>query len=109
MITVGMNYEVREGKTQAFERKFALVVEAMQGMAGHSHTQLYRCVGQERSYLVVSEWEQREAYESFVASDTFRKVTSWGKAAILSERPRHEVYEHSRAVPLTGECPAEHA
>ena len=29
MITVGMNCEVRDGKCNAFERSFALIMEAM--------------------------------------------------------------------------------
>ena len=79
MITVGMDYEVLEGKEQPFEKKFALVLEAMSQMPGHGHTHLYRNVFRERSYLVFSEWDTRRAFDDFVQSDAFSKVTGWGK------------------------------
>ncbi|HET8761139.1 MAG TPA: antibiotic biosynthesis monooxygenase [Nitrospiria bacterium] len=105
MITVGMNYEILEGKEQPFERKFALVLEAMSQTPGHSNTNLYRDVFRGRSYLIVSEWETRAAFNAFVQSDTFRSVTNWGRETILASRPRHEVYGDDVAAPLTAGCP----
>ena len=93
MITVGMNYHIREGKDQAFEKKFALVLEAMSVMAGHLGTHLYKEVFQERSYLVVSEWHTRASFDDFVQSEAFRQVTDWGTTNILATRPKHEIYE----------------
>ena len=93
MITVGMNYEVREGKDQPFEKKFALVLEAMEGSEGHVRTQLYKDVFKDRSYLVVSEWSQQPAFDAFVKSEAFEKVTDWGQANILAARPAHKVYD----------------
>ena len=92
MVTIGMNYEVVEGKEDAFERKFALVVEAMRETEGHVTTRLYRCVGAERSYLVVSKWSAKGAFDAFVASPEFRRVTAWGESGILRGRPTHQVY-----------------
>lgn len=102
MITVGMNYEVVEGKQDAFEKKFALVVQALSTLPGHKTTRLYRDVVAPRSYLVVSEWEDRAAYDAFVSSDAFRKTTSWGASGILATRPRHQVYG---AEEVHGACP----
>ena len=95
MITIGMNYEIREGKDQPFEKKFALVLEAMDGSDGHVKTQLYRDVFKERSYLVVSEWSSKSAFDGFISSDTFKQVTDWGAANILATRPDHKVYGSS--------------
>jgi chlorite dismutase len=92
MITVGMNYQTRENKETAFVKKFALVLEVMHEMAGHVKTELYQNVFENRSYLVVSEWDTRDAFDSFVQSDEFRKVADWGAANILASRPKHEVY-----------------
>ena len=92
MITVGMNYQIRENKETAFVKKFALVLEAMRGMPGHVNTALYQNVFETRSYLVVSEWETRDAFDSFVQSEQFRKVADWGAANILASRPKHEIY-----------------
>jgi heme-degrading monooxygenase HmoA len=93
MITVGMNYQVRDGKQAIFENAFNKVLTAMQGMPGHAQSFLYRDVNHPLSYLIVSEWSDRQAFEAFVASDTFRNVVTWGKEQILTARPKHEIYE----------------
>ena len=98
MITIGMNYEILEGKDQAFEKKFALVLKAMDGSDGHVRTQLYKDVFKERSYLVVSEWSSKSAFDGFVGSDTFKQVTDWGNANILATRPDHKVYGPSMEI-----------
>lgn len=92
MITVGMNYQIRENKETAFVTKFSLVLDVMRGMPGHVKTDLYQNVFEDRSYLVVSEWETRDTFDHFVQSDAFRKVADWGAANILASRPKHEVY-----------------
>lgn len=106
MITVGMNYEVAPGKNEAFERKFALVVEAMQAMDEHVHTALYREVSDPQVYLVISEWRGRAAFDAFVRSEAFRKTTAWGQSGILRARPRHQVYAAGDLHPIAGSCPA---
>ena len=105
MTTIGMNYEIREGKQAPFEKKFVQVMAAMQSVPGHVRTNLYRHAFKDRSYLVVSEWESRETFDSFVASETFRAVTSWGEANILASRPNHVVYGADAGVPVAGGCP----
>ncbi len=95
MITVGMNYEIIEGKQEEFEAVFAKVLQLMQDMDGHRESNLYRHVIRPNSYLIVSEWTDRDAFEDFTRSDRFRNVVDWGKKQILASRPRHEIYEHS--------------
>ena len=92
MVTVGMNYEILEGQEETFEKKFALVIEAMAGAAGHVKTRLYHDAFQPRSYLVVSEWSDKGEFDAFVASETFRNVTKWGRENVLAGRPVHKVY-----------------
>lgn len=104
MTTVGMNYQVHKGKEKAFEKKFALVQAAMKGIPGHLSTQLYRNAYQECSYLVISEWEGREAFDVFVSSEQFRAVTAWGEAHILATRPKHIVYGDESRAPIPGGC-----
>lgn len=106
MITVGMNYEVIEGKQQEFEAMFAKVLEAMQGMPGHGESHLYRDVSNDRSYLIISEWTDQNAFDAFIASDRFKAVANWGKEKILAARPKHEVY--GRTDQKGGSCPAGH-
>jgi heme-degrading monooxygenase HmoA len=106
MITVGMNYEVLADKNEPFEKKFALVVEAMGSMPDHVRTHLYQDVANRSSYLVVSEWRNRAGFDAFVGSDAFRKVANWGASGILATRPRHEVYGADDTRPVASGCPA---
>jgi heme-degrading monooxygenase HmoA len=92
MVTIGMNYTVREGKEQVFEDACARVIQTMAGIDGHSDSKLFREVGGARHYLIVSVWSSEQAFRDFVASDAFKKVTNWGAQNILEGRPSHTVY-----------------
>lgn|GEM_PF-333555 len=92
MVTIGMNYNVLEGKAEVFERAFSSVLEAMTGIEGHSDSHLYRDVADEFNYLIVSEWSDEQAFSDFIKSDEFAKVTNWGKEQILAGPPKHQVY-----------------
>jgi heme-degrading monooxygenase HmoA len=93
MVTIGMNYSVREGKEKVFEDACARVVQTMRGIDGHSDSKLFREVGAgARHYLIVSVWSSEQAFRDFVASDAFKKVTNWGAENILEGRPSHTVY-----------------
>ena len=94
MVTVGMNYHVIEGKQQEFESKFADVLGALRAAAGHTDSTLWKDVSDGASYLITSEWSDEEAFKSFIQSQAFRDVTTWGKEQILSGRPMHKVYKH---------------
>ena len=70
----------------------------MNGIEGHDNSQLYRQVGNgDPTYLIVSRWNSEQDFNDFVASDTFKKVTNWGQANILSGRPRHTTYQEGEA------------
>lgn len=103
-----MNYTVLPGKAQAFEDVFAAVLKAMDAMPGHRCTRLYREVGQAERYLIVSDWADRTAFETFIRSEQFRKVADWGKEQILAERPTHDYYEQPGPPPTDRPvtCPA---
>ena len=92
MVTIGMNYTVIEGKEQVFEDACARVVETMQGIAGHDESHIYRRLGGQPVYMIASRWESEDAFEAFIASDAFKKVTNWGKENILAGRPTHTTY-----------------
>ena len=93
MVTVGMNYRVLPGKQKAFEDVFHAVLKVMSDSPGHSNSNLYRDVSDDQSYMIVSEWNDRVAFDGFIASEQFRSVANWGKEQVLAGRPRHEVYE----------------
>lgn len=95
MVTIGMNYKVLPGKEEVFERAFAQVLQALRAAPGHTESHLYREVGAERDYLIVSEWGEKKAFDQFISSDEFRKVVNWGKEQILAGPPKHRVFTHS--------------
>ena len=93
MITVGMNYQVIEGKQQDFEEKFAAVIGALNAAEGHTSSTLWKDVADGSSYLITSEWSDEAAFNAFIRSEAFRNVTNWGKEQILAGRPQHKIYK----------------
>lgn len=93
MVTIGMNYHVLPGREEVFEAACERVVSTMQGVEGHDESHLYRRVGEGGGvYLIVSRWASEDAFQAFIASDAFKKVTSWGRENILAGPPRHTTY-----------------
>lgn len=94
MVTIGMNYHVLEGKEQVFEDACERVLETMEGAAGHDGSSLFRRVGRglPGEYLIVSRWNDEDAFQAFIRSDSFKKVTNWGREHILAQRPSHTTY-----------------
>jgi len=94
VVTIGMNYFVVPGKESPFEGACAKVIDVMGTIEGHDVSHIYKRVSAEKEsvYLVVSRWESEEAFNEFIASDAFKKVTSWGKDNILTGPPRHTTY-----------------
>ena len=93
MITIGMNYKVLPGKEDNFERMFNNVLNSLKTVDGHGKSALYKDVNDLQSYLIVSEWDSEEAFNTFIGSEKFRGVVDWGQANILADRPVHTVYK----------------
>ncbi len=94
MVTIGMNYKVLPGKEGNFEAAFRAVIHAMRGITGHTQSKMFRDIDDALSYVILSEWSDRGAFDAFIASETFRNVANWGKENILAGRPAHTYYEH---------------
>jgi len=94
MVTIGMNYQMIPGKEKVFEDAFTAVLKVMEEMEGHSKSFLYKDVSNAQSYLIVSEWSDEKAFDTFMASEKFKSVVNWGKLNILAGRPSHQVYKH---------------
>ena len=91
MVTIGMNYNVVPGKEDAFVKMFEKVLDVMHGTEGHRKSWLYHDVHNPQNFLILSEWKQRKAFDDFVTSTLFRKVTEWGRD-ILAGRPVHQIF-----------------
>ena len=93
MVTIGMNYYVREGKERVFEEACRSVIQVLQEAEGHEESKIYRCIeAGDPEYLIVSRWREAGAFERFIASEGFKKVTRWGAQNILTAPPRHTTY-----------------
>ena len=92
MVTIGMNYTVLPGKEEVFERAFKSVLTVMGQSPGHTSSKLFKDVDAPNSYLILSDWNDKGAFDTFIKSEAFAKVTTWGKEQILAGRPRHQVY-----------------
>ena len=92
MTTIGMHYDVIPGKEEEFEKGFLGVIQHLTTVKGHVESKLYEDVASTGSYLILSQWADKESFDAFMRSPEFAKVTSWGKAEILRGRPRHKVY-----------------
>lgn len=95
MVTVGMYYDVIPEKSGLFTSKFQEVIALLDTIEGHKVTYLYQRVDDPNSFAVLSEWTDREAFLTFIGSETFRSVTSWGKEQVLRGAPRHKIYPRS--------------
>ena len=84
MVTVGMCYEVLEGKEQIFEKAFASVIGAIQTTEEHRTSRLLRGVFAECSYGIISEWTSGDAFNEFIRLDEFARVVNRGKDQVFS-------------------------
>ena len=96
MITIGMDYSVREGKEEVFESAFSRILTAVGKMPGHEETRLYRRVEAPHEYLILSRWEDERAFDAFIRSEQFAKVTNWGTEHVLDGPPRHTTYREGQ-------------
>jgi heme-degrading monooxygenase HmoA len=92
LTTVGMHYDVIPGKEEEFERGFIGVLQILKTLPGHIESHMYQDVQSAGSYVILSSWQNREAFDAFLHSDAFKQAVAWGKAQILRSRPRHQVY-----------------
>ena len=92
MTTIGMHYDVIPGKEEEFEKGFLGVLELLKTLPGHVESHMYEDIQSKGSYVIFSNWENKESFEKFIHSAEFAKAVAWGKAEILRSRPRHKVY-----------------
>ena len=92
MTTVGMDYRVLPGKERVFEDAFRNVLKALEGAAGHRRTRLYREVEAPAVYLILSEWDEPEA---------FTPIPRWNEGNNMKSR-RDELLKKRPLSPIKG-------
>ncbi|MCL4316863.1 MAG: antibiotic biosynthesis monooxygenase [Candidatus Thermoplasmatota archaeon] len=91
MLTVGLYYDVVPGKENDFESYFNLVVAEIKKKKGFVSALLYKRVDKPGSYLIYSEWKDRESFEEFIKSRDFSSAKEGG-SDMLAGRPSHKIY-----------------
>ena len=92
LTTVGMHYEVVPGKEEEFEKGFIGVLDFLKSVPGHIESHMYEDVQSTGSYIILSQWQDKQSFAAFIQSPQFRTVTAWGSAEILRARPKHKIY-----------------
>jgi heme-degrading monooxygenase HmoA len=87
-----MHYDVIPGKEAEFEAGFLGVLALIKTLPGHAESHMYQDIQAKGSYVILSRWETKGAFEAFIHSDQFKSAVAWGKAEILRGRPMHKVY-----------------
>ncbi len=91
MLTVGLYYDVVPGRESDFEKFFEVVIDEIKKMNGFVSALLYKRVDKTGSYLIYSEWKDRDSFESFIKSREFSGAKSGG-SHMLTGRPYHRIY-----------------
>src|SRR3954468_22021036 len=74
MTTIGMHYEVKPGKEEEFEQGFLGVLKLLKTLPGHIESHMYEDIESRGSYVILSQWESKEAYGKFLQSPEFAKA-----------------------------------
>ena len=93
MTTIGMHYDVIPGKEAEFEAGFLGVIDLLKTLPGHNESRMYQDIQAKGSYVIMSRWETKEAFQAFIQSEQFKAAVAWGKAEILRGRPSHKIYK----------------
>jgi heme-degrading monooxygenase HmoA len=67
---------VREEHAEAFESAFAEVTRKVRGTPGHLGDELLRCESEAGNYILLSEWESREAFLAWEDAPIHRQTTT---------------------------------
>lgn len=91
MLTVGLYYDVVQGREKDFEQYFSVVAGEIRKFDGFVSAILYQRVDKPGSYLIYSEWKDRESFEAFIQSREFSGAKSGGSQMLVG-RPHHSIY-----------------
>jgi heme-degrading monooxygenase HmoA len=91
LLTVGLYYDVAPGREKEFEDYFEAVKKEIEKFDGFKSAILYRRVDRQNSYLIYSEWKDKESFERFLKSQEFSGAKSAGSNMLIS-RPYHKIY-----------------
>ena len=91
MLTVGLYYDVVPGKEKEFELYFDEVKAQIEKVDGFMSVLLYQRVDKPGSYLIYSEWRDKDSFDAFIKSKEFSGAKSGGSQMLVG-RPYHKIY-----------------
>lgn len=91
MLTVGLYYDVIPGKERDFEEYFKVVAEQLTKVEGYVSALLYKRVDVPNSYLIYSEWKDKDTFDAFIKSREFSGAKEGGSTMLMG-RPSHRIY-----------------
>ncbi|MDN5697180.1 MAG: antibiotic biosynthesis monooxygenase [Rubrobacter sp.] len=93
MIAITNRLPVKEGRASEVVERFAESRGNVQNFPGFVSMEVL-CSEDEMEVLVITRWQSREAFDSWVESDSFRQAHSGGNGSdYLSGRPQMGSYE----------------
>ena len=93
MMTIGLQYEVRQGKEDQFKKVFAGVIVTLPKMHGHVATRLFEDVLEPGNFLLMSRWKLLRDFKTFARGEGFQRISEWAKAELFRGEPRQQVYK----------------
>lgn len=92
MIVVMNRITVAKGREQEFEETFLTRDRAVDQMAGFLDLHVLRPT-EGRTYVVMTRWNSREAFDNWTTSEAFRAAHRKGSSGLAQDRPVLEIYE----------------
>ena len=68
--------QIKPGEAEAFEAAYAAVTRRVKGTPGHVHDELLRSADDPDAYILLSEWESREAFLAWEDAPIHRQTTT---------------------------------
>jgi heme-degrading monooxygenase HmoA len=92
MIAIINRLPVKEGAAGQVAERFANSRGHVQGFPGFVSMEVLRSEGEDE-VLVITRWQDRAAFDSWVASDEFKKAHGRGGGDLLRGHPQMSTYE----------------
>ncbi len=92
MIAIINRLPVKEGVADEVAERFANSRGNVQGFPGFVSMEVLRSEGEDE-VLVITRWQDRAAFDSWVASDEFKKAHGRGGSDLLRGHPQMSTYE----------------
>lgn len=93
MITVANRIQVAPEHAEGFERRFRERMHHVDHSPGFERNRVLRPTRAGDPYVVLTEWESREAFEAWMQSDAFRQAHAGASGPSAGSDSRLEIHE----------------